>query len=440
VDGEQRNEFEIRTGGGGFIWVEGSQTGVYDAAGRFAGIIATLRDMTRRLALEDKLRRKSEEAEAATVAKSQFLANMSHELRTPLTAVTGFADLLANADSLALARRYADRIVTAAEALRSVVNAILDFSRIEAGQVELDARPFDPRRLLEETADLVREQAVGKGLALRVEIERGAPAVVVGDAARVRQVLLNLLSNAVKFTKAGAVTLSAGYDAARGRLSVAVEDSGIGVPPEVAGRLFQRFSQGDASSSREYGGAGLGLAISKGLIEAMGGEIGMDSRPEGGSRFWFALPAPAAAPEAPAATEAPEAPETLARILVVDDVAVNRELIRAMLTPFAVELAEAAGGREAVAAAMKAPFDVILMDLQMPGMDGLAATAAIRAAAGPNRATPILAISANVLPEQVAACRRAGMADHIAKPINPTELVTKVAAWAGARTESRAAG
>jgi PAS domain S-box-containing protein len=421
---------------------EGATSVLIDDQGRRIGAMAVLRDITARLALEAELRDKRAEAEAATVAKSQFLANMSHEIRTPLTGVIGFAGLLeAIPDLPDQARQYAGRIHKSADALLLVVNDVLDFSKLEAGQVEVERRPTDPRAVVEETVDLIRDQAAAKGLTLALDAAGDLPRRVVGDCARLRQVLLNLLTNAVKFTAAGQITITAGYEA--GRLRIAVRDTGVGVPAELAGRLFQRFSQIDGSNSRQHGGSGLGLAICKGLVERMGGDIGVDSQAGVGSTFWFTVDAPAAeaadadssaARRSPgAATPAAEigaaAAEGALSLLVVDDVAVNRELVSIMLAPFDVRIAEAASGPEAVAAAGRTPFDLILMDLQMPGMDGMAAAAAIRAAPGPNRSTPILALTANVLPSQVEACRAAGMDDHIGKPIVPEDLLGKIARW-----------
>jgi len=235
------------------------------------------------------------------------------------------------------------------------------------------------------------------------------------------------------------VTVSHAPDAG-GRLSIAIADTGVGIAPEQTHRLFQRFSQADSSINRQYGGTGLGLAICKSLTTLMGGEIGVDSAPGQGARFWFTVAAPASAP---AQVEPPlEAPieSAPAKILIVDDAAVNRELVRVLLQVFGHELAEAAGGAEAVAMAAETPFDLILMDLQMPGLDGFAAAREIRATSSVNRQTPIVALSANILPEHLAAAREAGMNDHIAKPIDTRELVTKVARWSDWAEASDAQG
>jgi CheY-like chemotaxis protein len=355
---------------------------------------------------------------------------MSHEIRTPLTAVIGFAGLMQQVEDIPQkAREYLQRIAKGSEALNTIVNNVLDFSKVEAGQVELKIEPVALRELIGETAGLVEEEARSKGLLIRVEAG-AAPELVMADAGRLRQVLGNLVTNAVKFTERGGVTVEADYEAADQRLRVTVRDSGVGVPADMHDRLFQRFSQIDGSNARRFGGAGLGLAISKGLVELMGGEIGFESRAGVGSTFWFTVPMQAIAAHAPAAAEAePQGPSRRMRVLVVDDAPMNRELIQALLNPFDLETEMAADGREAVAAAERTAFDLVLMDLQMPGMDGIAAARAIRSGMGPNRDTPILAVSASVQLADVEACHEAGMNDHVPKPISARELLTKVAFW-----------
>ncbi|HET6970038.1 MAG TPA: PAS domain S-box protein [Phenylobacterium sp.] len=429
--GGLENEFRVRRADGSWVWMQGNPTPILDDHGAPQGVVSMLRDVEERRALEAELIRKRDEAEAAVVAKAEFLANMSHEIRTPLTAVVGFASLIAKMAGLPeKARVYVDRIARSGEALTSIVNNVLDFSRVEAGQVELKPEPFEIRTLVAETLGLVHDPATAKGLSLVAHIDDATPRQVVADAGRVRQVLLNLLSNAVKFTHAGEVRVEVSHDAARGRLRIAVRDTGIGVPPDLADRLFQRFSQLDGSNARRFGGVGLGLAISKGLAELMGGEIGMESVEGQGATFWLEAPAPEAREPEPRVIESEdEASVAPMRVLVVDDARPNRELILALLGPFHLQMTEAADGLEAVAAARRERYDLVLMDLQMPGMDGMAATRAIRETSDLNRETPILAVSASVLPSDVEACRAAGMNDHIPKPINARELVGKVAHW-----------
>ena len=431
-----RVEYRARHKDGRWLWFETRTSVIRDPeTGEPTGTLDVAREVTARKVLEAELRERTREAEAATEAKSNFLANMSHEIRTPLTSILGFSGLLSRMDGLPdEAARHLQRIATAGEALLAVVNDVLDFSRLEAGQLELDPQPFDPVDVVRETADLVAGQAAAKGLQLTVVIDGEPPSWVNADSGRLRQILLNLLGNALKFTQAGGVVVTVSHaDTDGGRLRIAVADTGPGVPADRLDRLFQRFSQVDGSISRQHGGSGLGLAICLGLAELMGGDIGVDSALGEGSTFWFTI----AAPPAEALVRSPleqadVAMMPAARLLLVDDVAINRQLVRTILDGFDLDITEAGSGAEAVEIAHHTAFDLILMDVQMPGMDGLAATRAIRATADVNRGTPIIAFSANVMADQQAACRAAGMNDHIAKPINMSDLVNKVAKWTGA--------
>jgi CheY-like chemotaxis protein len=303
------------------------------------------------------------------------------------------------------------------------VNDILDFSKLEAGQVHIKPRATSPTKLAGDALNLFSLLASEKGLTLSAHDTDALPAFVSLDPDRVRQVLLNLLGNAVKFTTVGGVRLETTYDTSRGRITFAVVDSGAGIDADGIKQLFQRFSQVDGSTTRKYGGTGLGLAICKGLVEAMGGEIGVKSARGEGSRFWFSIPAEKV--QSKAVIEAEHAARDIpggCRVLVVDDHMANRALVRSLLAPYEVEITEAWDGLEAIDAAMSAPYDVILMDLRMPNMNGETAARRIRGVDGPNDATPIIALSADVMSGKANGL----FADSVAKPISPATLILAI--------------
>jgi len=363
---------------------------------------------------------------AASQSKSEFLATMSHEIRTPLNSILGFADLLGATEALTPeGRRKVDLIAGAGDSLVTLVDDILDFSRLEAGRLQLNPGPVSPAALLRQVAEIVAPEAAAKALSLTVEIEADEAELHALDESRLRQVLLNLLNNAVKFTPTGGVI--ARLTASNEALRFEIVDTGIGVAADQLPRLFQRFYQADGSIRRAFGGAGLGLAISEALVDLMDGHIGVDSVVGCGSTFWVTLPAAPVDIEAIAPGE--EAPVGAARILLVDDHPMNRELGAAMLILAGCEVSLAEDGDEAVRIAAEHDFDVILMDIHMPRMDGVAAAEAIRALEGPRGRTPIIALSADVMPQQVERCRRAGMVDHIAKPIDRDTLYRVVDRW-----------
>jgi len=367
-------------------------------------------------------------AQAANQAKSDFLATMSHEIRTPLNSILGFADLIAQTPDLtAENQRRLDLIARAGDSLVVIVGDLLDFARVEAGAVALDPEPVSPAGLLRDAAGIVAAEARAKGLDLHLELDPLAEAPRLLDETRLRQVLLNLLNNAVKFTAVGAVT--ARLAVAGDRLSFEVSDTGIGIDPAVQSRLFQRFSQADSSITRGYGGAGLGLAISRALVTLMGGSIGVESQLGQGARFWLDIEAPLADEASPASALSSQA--LGARVLLVDDHPMNRELGEALLVLAGCQVETAQDGIEAVDAVTHPALDLNLMDIHMPRMDGLAATRAIRALPGVPSTLPIIALSADVLPEQVERCRQAGMVDHVAKPIQREVLYATLNRWLG---------
>ena len=383
-------------------------------------------------------------AQAASQAKSDFLATISHEIRTPLNSILGFAALVRDDPALSTeSRRRLDLVERAGRSLAEIVNDLLDFAKVEAGRLDLRLEPVSPAALLRDAVAIVTPAAQAKGLPLSVRVETTGDgdetASLALDETRLRQVLLNLLANALKFTAEGGVDARLTIGPARGQLRFEVTDTGIGIAPDVQARLFQRFSQADSSISRGYGGAGLGLAISKALVTQMGGAIGVDSALGEGSRFWVELSAqavipPAVAPLAPAPQETTQP----ARVLLVDDHPMNRELGHALLTLAGCEVTTANDGAQAVELAGIEDFDLILMDVHMPGMDGLAAARAIRALPQPHGAVPIVALTADVLPEQIARCRAAGMDDHVAKPIRREELTAAVSRALGAERDEAA--
>jgi signal transduction histidine kinase len=380
-----------------------------------------------RVNAETALQEARRRAEAAAEAKTAFLANMSHELRTPLTSIIGFSRLLHERQDLPdEAVAHARRIFDASEALLVLINDVLDFSKLEAGHVELDPRPFSIVQLVEEVRGLLSLQAAAKGIALEVELGDDLPPFVSGDLPRLRQVLVNLAANAVKFTAQGKVVLHPHYDAAGQTLSVAVTDTGPGIPPQVLPKLFERFSQANVSINRTHGGTGLGLAICKAIIDVMGGSIGAESELGQGSTFRFETPAPLASspPQAPPEPVNLDCPPLT--VLLVDDTAMNRQLVRLMLGPLDLDITEAANGAEAIRLAEDRAFDLILMDIRMPEIDGLQASRAIRGGSGANRATRIVALTADVEPENIAACREAGIDGVLPKPISPEQLLAEV--------------
>jgi hypothetical protein len=366
-------------------------------------------------------------ADRANRAKSDFLAVMSHEIRTPLNAVMGFANLLSETKLDESQRGYLGTITTEGARLGSLINDILDLTKIEEGRLSLERLPFAPVETAQEILRLLNGKAQEKQLDLRFEAQVAGPLLVAGDPLRFRQILINLVDNAIKFTHRGSVTLfftwtpPAGETVAHGELSVRVRDTGIGIAEEKLKDLFQMFMQADTSTTRRYGGTGLGLAICQRLVSLMGGNIVARSTRGEGTEFSFTLPLTPVA--LPAATGTPELEPIVPlgrvpRILIVDDMETNRFLLEVFLRKhgFAPELA--AGGAEAVKLATAHHYDAILMDLQMPDVDGYAATRAIRASEEPGRRTPIFALTASIAPGTRERCLAAGMDDHLTKPLD----------------------
>ncbi len=464
-------EMRMRTRSGAYRWVRMRGQAERDAAGRPMHLAGSMQDVTEARAARDALIQASEAAQAASRSKSAFLANVSHEIRTPMNGIIGMTSLLLDSELDRAQREYAETIHASANSLLSVINDILDFSKIEAGKLDIDSVEMDLPASVAEARAILAFQAAAKRLRLEVSVGPEVPQRVVGDRQRIRQCLINLISNAIKFTQAGGVTVHVGLAGRREGHVLArfeVRDTGIGIASETLPTLFQPFVQADSSTTRHFGGTGLGLSIVRRLIELMGGEVGVESELGRGSTFWFALPlklADAARPSAetpaagastgsaekakehashPAALHAAvqgamqedtqgaapaigAAPARFAQryagnVLLVEDNLVNQKVARSFLERLGCRVSVAANGLEAVQAFMHGRFELVLLDLQMPLMDGYAATARLRGLEQSERRTPIVALTASAMTGQRERCLEAGMDDLITKPLDVERL------------------
>jgi two-component system, sensor histidine kinase and response regulator len=421
-------EVRMRTKSGSYRWIRVNGDAERDAAGLPLRVAGSMQDVTEARESRDALILASEAAQAANRAKSDFLANVSHEIRTPMNGIVGMTSLLLDTPLDATQKNFAETIRSSADSLLCVINDILDFSKIEAGRLDIESIEMDPCANAREVAAIMGFQAAARGLELAVNVAPGVPARVIGDPQRIRQCLVNLIGNAVKFTREGRVVAEVSAIGEREGCVLTrfeVRDTGIGIKSEVLKTLFQPFVQADSSTTRHFGGTGLGLSIVRRLVDMMGGEVGVESEEGKGSRFWFVLPLRPVAAAPPRAVRAPQLAQQLrfcAQVLLVEDNPVNQQVACRFLERLGCRVVLAANGAEGIDAWQKAEFDLILMDMQMPVMDGYTAAARIRELETGRRHTPIVALTANAMSGELARVTNAGMDGLLTKPLNADEL------------------
>ena len=428
--------YRIQHTDGRIIWAYGKGQGIYDEQGRLQYFDGLILDDTESQKLYQQMMEAKEAAERANQTKTAFLANMSHEIRTPMNGIIGMTDLTLATELNAQQRDYLQMVKSSADALLVVINDILDVSKMEAGKLTIENVAVSLRQVVQSAVQALAWQVHDKGLALRVDVDADVPTSVLTDPIRLRQIILNLVGNAVKFTQRGGIEVHLGWalgETDQGRLKLSVHDTGMGVPESKRRQIFESFTQADSSTTRRFGGTGLGLTICAGLAQLMGGRIWVESEEGHGSTFHVTFEVGALAEEAEAARTEPGALQPLAtrtlRVLLVEDNEVNQRLAVWLLEHLGHTVAIANNGEQAVEMASPpgAPFDLILMDMQMPVMNGLDATRAIRdRERGTHRHVPIVAMTANAMSGDKERCLEAGMDGYVSKPIMIDQMVTEV--------------